>query len=96
MVGHGGIQADMVLEKEWKLEHRNLLARRTELCHWVQLKHRRPQNPSLKGHTSSSKAISIPTQPHVILILLLEIHISAKPPLNLVVYTVEQFFFTNC
>lgn len=47
MARHRGIQADMFAGEGGELLHLDLLARGSELCHWVQLKHRRPQNPPL-------------------------------------------------
>ena len=62
MMGHGGMQADTVLEKELRVLHLDMQATGSELRPWVSLEQRLPQSPSLKvtnffqlGHTHFSK-----------------------------------------
>ena len=45
MVGHGGMQADMVLEKELRILYLDPKVTGSELRHWKKLEHRRPQSP---------------------------------------------------
>ena len=45
VVGHGSVQADMVLEKELRVIYLDTQATGSELRHWVWLEHIRPQSP---------------------------------------------------
>ena len=60
MAGHGSMQADMVLEKELRVLRFDPQGAGSDLCHWAQFEHRRPQ--SLPPHSD----ISFNTRPYLL------------------------------